>query len=590
MKNLLKIFSSKDNIFLVAVLFFAFLVRIIYLGQFPIGMTHDELNNIFAAKSLFWTFSFPPGTAPAILPINMSNFTITIPEVPALFLAPLVGPLQSSMFNARIAGAILSVLSVLAIYFIVLHITKKRIYAQLSMLIMAINPWSILMGRTMCELNFFIAFFLWGFLILINSRGWKMFSAIPFYLLGFFSYTGGQISFLIFVIITLIYRYFLSVKDRRNLGVYAVFLGLFSLIFVGYIFIVTKNQSFKVRNGEIYLPNLPQIAETVDGERKLSVPTPLNSLFTNKATVYINGFISKYINTFSVNTLFLNGETRAVFSYQTHGTFYLIDLLFIVIGISALFSINKKGWLLCLAVLIGCSVTSGLSVIESSYSQRVGLIYPFLIMLSGIGVGTIVSVAKSTKTQKILISIIAIFYLLSFINLMYIYFIRFPVYASDGWFFQDRVLSNYLRKTKQVYPDAKIYVYTSEPKIIFEEYLFYTNSYTRNNATSINNKLNTMNYSINDIVFTDKCPGKNIDKESFVIFEGSLACSKTSQDTNPIRITRLKDVLENYLIYNDKLCNGVDLNRYVPQSAYQDFSLERQSINKFCSNWITIIE
>jgi hypothetical protein len=211
-------------------------------------------------------------------------------------------------------------------------------------------------------------------------------------------------------------------------------------------------------------------------------------------------------------------------------------------------------------------------------------------MLSGIGVGTIVSVAKSTKTQKILISIIAIFYLLSFINLMYIYFIRFPVYASDGWFFQDRVLSNYLRKTKQVYPDAKIYVYTSEPKIIFEEYLFYTNSYTRNNATSINNKLNTMNYSINDIVFTDKCPGKNIDKESIVIFEGSLACSKTSQDTNPIRITRLKDVLENYLIYNDKLCNGVDLNRYVPQSAYQDFSLERQSINKFCSNWITIIE
>ena len=87
----------------------------------------------------------------------------------------------------------------------------------------------------------------------------------------------------------------------------------------------------------------------------------------------------------------------------------------------------------------------------------------------------------------------------------------------------------------------------------------------------------------------DICPGENINKNSVVIFEGSLTCEKTQELGHPIRITRLKDVLENYLIYNDKLCKNFDLNRYVPQSAYKDFFVEKQTVERFCLDWVTII-
>jgi hypothetical protein len=590
MKIFSKHFKNKDNLFLIAVLVFAFLLRVILLDRFPIGMTHDELNHIVTAKSLFFEHTFVPGTGPAVLPTNMSYSTVTIPEVSSIILATLIGGLPLSLFTSRIVGALFSVLSIWAIYYIALHITKKRLFAQITILLMAINPWSFLLGRTMAELNFFVAFFLLGFLVLLKSKGWGIMRALPFYLLGFFSYTGGQISFLAFMITTPIYHYFISTKNKKNLKIYAIFIGIVSLIFAGYVFVTLQNQTFKSRGAELYLPNQPEIADTVNESRKLSIQTPFNNLFINKATVYANGFISKYINTFSVDFLFLKGEARAIFSYQTHGTFYLIDLIFIVIGLSSLFVINRKGWILFLAIIAGCSVTSGLSVVESSYSQRVGLIYPFLIMLSGIGIATIITEVKQKKLRIILSIAITLLYLISLANLMHIYFIRFPIYASDGWFFQDRVLTSYIKKVSMANTETKVVVYSVEPKIIFEEYLFYTNTYDKNNIKLINKQLDIKDYSIGNITFTDKCPEANPNKDTITIFEGSMGCYTLSSLTDMVRISRLKDVHANYHIYNDQLCNNFKLNSYIPLSAYNDFSVEKQSLNQFCLNWVTKIE
>lgn len=590
MKNFLKTLTNRNILVLIAILVFALLIRVILLNRFPIGITHDELNYVIAAKSLFWTNSFSPGTAPAVLHTAMSNFTVTVAEIPALILAPIVGMLSSSLFTSRVVGSILSVMTVLAVYFIALHISKKRNVALICALLMTVNPWSILMGRTIFEVNFFVAFFLWGFLVLIKSRGWRMFYALPLYLLGFFSYTGGQISFYIFMVISLVYHFYIYDKDRKDLKKHLIFFGIISVVFTGYVFIVTGNQSFRSRGSELYLPNQPQISQTVDQERKLAVQSQINDLFINKATVYFSGFFSKYLNTFSVNNLFLNGELRTAFSYQTHGTMYLLDFLFILIGLSSLFIFNKKGWALILSIIAGCSITSGLNIIENSYSQRVGLIYPFLVILSGIGIATLITSFKSKRMKFIISFIITIVYFVSFLNLIHIYFFRFPVYASDGWFFQDRVLSKYIIVTQQKFPEAKILVYSPEPKIIFEEYLFYSNKYNGPGIRSINEHLNQKKYTFENVTFTDICPKAVLDKNSVIIFDGTFQCDSLTSLTQLVRITRLKDVYENYIINNDKLCSNLELNKYIPSLAYRNFTVEKQSTNEFCLNWITRID
>ena len=126
-----------------------------------------------------------------------------------------------------------------------------------------------------------------------------------------------------------------------------------------------------------------------------------------------------------------------------------------------------------------------------------------------------------------------------------------------------------------------------EPKIIFEEYLFYNNLYKGNNAYLINKRLNQQTYYMNNITFLDKCPNILPDEDSVVIIGGSFECKKLSELINPVRITRLLDVYEDYRIYNDELCKNSNLPRYISQSAYQDFEVEKQSVSNFCANWIT---
>ena len=59
--------------------------------------------------------------------------------------------------------------------------------------------------------------------------------------------------------------------------------------------------------------------------------------------------------------------------------------------------------------------------------------------------------------------------------------------------------------------------------------------------------------------------------------------------TKALRITRFKDVYENYLIFNDKLCSKFSLGTYVSPRAYLNFDFTKQSEQDFCQSWITKI-
>jgi len=560
----------QNKFWLLLIFIFSLGIRLILLDKFPIGMTHDELNYVVAAKSFFKTGKFVSGTAPAVLPTQMQDFTVTVAEVPVFLLMLIVGPLPFSLFASRMVGALLSSLTVLVVYHLVMHLFADKKTAIITSFVMAINPWSFLMGRTVFEVNFFVFFFLLGFLVLLKKKDYGIFYALPFYLLGFFSYTGGQIAFYFFIIATLFYHYFSS--GQRSIKPYLVFSLIVSVILASYAVIIIQNQSMRARGGELYLPTLSEISGEVNSERLRTVPWQFNNLFINKLTVYGKGFLEKYLNTFSADNLFLNGELRAAFSYQKHGTFYFVDLLFLLVGFSLLFFKSKKTWWFLLVAIAVGSLTSGLSTIEHSYSQRAGLMYPFLIILIGLGLGYVM---RFGRLKYFLLAI----YLLLFVNLLHIYFYRFPVYASDGWFFQDRVLVRYIDLTQKTYPNKEIIVSTFEPKILFHEYLFYLNA-----PEGLVNK----NYSYRNVSFVSDCFENGLDENIVWIFDGKLNCREETEQ-GFARITRFRDVLAKYVIKKDFLCRDFELGQYVHPEAYRDFSVEGQSRKKFCQSWITKI-
>jgi hypothetical protein len=480
----------------------------------------------------------------------------------------------------------LSTLTVLAVFIIAKHLTGNKLFALLSAAVMSINPWSFLMGRTVFEVNFYLFFMLWAFILIILNRGFKILYGLPLFILGFFSYTGGQLSFYLFICITLIYK-FLIEDGRKSLKPYAAFFTVSTAVLVFYLGSVFYNQPLSSRGSELYTPFNPQINEQVNYERSVAATSPLNGLFINKATVYAKGFLERYYNAFSVNNLFLNGEARAAYSYQEHGTFYFIDLAFMLIGFAVLFKMNKKGLLFLCSVIAASIITSALSIIEFSYSQRSGFMFPFLTVLIGTGIGYVVTFFKSAALNRVLIGGVAILYIALFANLMHIYFFRFPVYASDGWFYQDRILSRYINLVQEQTPGTKVLVSVPEPKIIFQEYLFFNNLYNSETVKEINGRMDGKDYSLNNVIFTDSCP-EEADPSSVFITDPSMNCDLP--ENGKIRITRFKDLLENYIISGDTLCKNWQLGAYVSPMAFTNFNLEGQDSEQFCKNWLTKLD
>jgi len=349
--TILKLVKSKLNLSLLfLIIAFTFVSRAAFLDKFPIGITHDELNYIISAKSLFWDKSFAPGTAPSILPTKMSNYTVTVAEVPTFILSAIIGPFPLSLFTGRIVGAILSTITAILLYFLTKRITDNDKAALISSLLFAINPWGFLMGRSIFEVNFYIVFFLLGLLILIKQQNWKIFYSLPFFLLGFLSYIGGQISFLIFICISLLYHYLYTPKKQSKKIVYVTYAAIVFLFFLSYLYLVLHNQTFTARGKEIFTPFSQEIVHTVDSERKLSLEK-YKSIFINKGSVYLSSIEQKYLTAFSPNNLFTKGETRVAFSFQKHGTFYVIDAFFMLIGACYLFSLNKKKFALVIGII-----------------------------------------------------------------------------------------------------------------------------------------------------------------------------------------------------------------------------------------------
>jgi hypothetical protein len=147
-------------------------------------------------------------------------------------------------------------------------------------------------------------------------------------------------------------------------------------------------------------------------------------------------------------------------------------------------------------------------------------------------------------------------------------------------------LSRYIQLTTGEDPSTKIYVYSSEPKITYEEFLFFTNNYNNNSAKIINNRLNSGVYLFENVLFLAECPPvSSLDTNTIQIIDPLLGCNIDKKST--LRITRFQDVLEKYLIKGDFICGKFQLNTYVTPKAFENFNVGNEDSETFFRNWIT---
>lgn len=428
-----------------------------------------------------------------------SPFSLSIPpysspkvELPYVIIAPLIGLLNFSLFNVKLPYVIISNLLVIVMYLIADKLLGKT-QAVIAVLIMAINPWSIYFGRTAYEAPIAVFFFFLAFYILLITKEWKVLWAFLPLFFAFFSYIGTKTIFIPFVLIAICYVWH-SINKKRFLKQYFV---LFLLCIITLIFFLFSPQSQRAmsRSSRLISVNNPDTINYVNLERHLSLENPYTSYATNKLTITIRNTVSKYMEIFSTNFLFLFCENSPFISLRDQGSFYYFDLFFLVLGVGVLFWKDKKLWVFLLGIAAISPLPSIISLYGASYSLRSSLLFPIIALLISLGIWHIITLRKNRLYLYAVSSFLTVIYIIFALNFFYNYFFRYPVYGAETLNLSGRIVSRYIELAKEKGNKVIIVEHTDNLALIslFKQYLFYSNSYNRTTVKEISGLIAAFN-------------------------------------------------------------------------------------------------
>lgn len=228
------------------------------------------------------------------------------------------------------------------------------------------------------------------------------------------------------------------------------------------------------------------------------------------------------------------------------------------------------------------------STIESQFAAlRSALLYPFLIILIGIGISVTFFLYRNNK-YRIFISVLLIsLYGIQILNFINIYFFRNPIYNSEAYNLSSRITSKYISIAAN--NGKKVTVISDSPKTNFKHYLFETNSYNIENAGQIKNLINQSYFKLNNATFIT-CSGQSIiPKDHTIIAVVGKKCTDIdfSETDNTLIISQLSDGGAIFRIVNDIICKKYNLGRFPRDISISDFSIESLSEKHFCEKYIS---
>jgi len=570
---------KKIYVFLGLIVLLAAFLRLPFLNNVPNSITNDQTYYILNAKSFLATGADLSGS---VNPFQLFLFQypsvgMVQAELPFFLQFPLLSFLPMSLAAVILPNALLSIATVLLFFLI-----GKKLFDQKTALFIsfaaAINPWFIFTGRTVYEIVPAVFFYLCGFYILLIAKKWKILWAFPFFLLAFYSYIGTKLLFLPFIVLMVIYCYFV-VHKKQYAKHYLTLIGL-ACVTVFFFFFQLQHQPTASRLSEIITPDNAYIVSQVDGVRKQSMQNPVTTLFENKMTDYSRIIILNFFNIFNPSYLFANGDT--FFSLYRHGLFYMVDLVFLLIGSFWLYTRKNK---LFLFFLFGILLSTIPQIIHDpqaggNFTPHITLLFPFFIMLIGVGITKVTEIPQKSFRIGALF-LVGILYLFSLGNFLNVYFYQFPL--QTGVFdFSSRVLSRYLTLAQE--QNQQVTVYSVSSEIIFKKYLFYSNSYTNSSAKTINQSFQTKNFTMQNVHFVG-CPSLDhpITTEGIAIVD-TLCGLMPDGESN--KIGQLKDSGATFHIYNDEICSTYSLKPYIAWLKLQDLTVEKLDAKSFCETFI----
>lgn len=590
--------------FFVILTFFAtiFLVftRFFQLEKFPVGLTHDETVYSIQAKSLALQNTTVDQTLGwfSLQPIH-SMYA----EWPASLMAPFFWLTDNPIFATHLSTALIGVLLPFGFAYLVWGLWKDQSLSLIALLIGSVNPLWWQFGRLSFDNIYSLFFYIWGAAILVNFKNWQKLWSMPIFVLGFFEYQGLKLLLVPWVGLILLLQFLPQVKSFKISSLANVLKKYLSkpitivfylsiLLTLIYGFLILPRQNVAGRLSRTIITDNDFLAADVNTQRRLSIQSPVNKLFSNKATQSLLFITKSYLNAFSPMLLFIQGEPQVSgFAVWSHGIFYLIDLLLIAVGMFAVFYHKKtraQGFVLILMPVV-FSLPSVINTLSEWYLIRQTLAYSSLLFF-------VIFAVKYIWQFNQLKWLFFVMYLLSVVNFVYQYYYRYPIYSADSQEVQERVIARYITLAKQVDPEINITVYTPESERYFTDYLLYSNQFNLKTKDEVAQAYRQQMYQLEGVEFVSGCV--DLDKAGVIIGEVLiLPCQEKDPQSEEIKIREkiLADKLsipavldsgETFKIYKDTLCQGKEMNQFLMAGNLDLFAVEKMDADQFCQIWI----
>lgn len=458
--------THKFGIAILLLILVAFFLRVYRLSEIPASLSPDEAALGYTAFSLLKTGADTNGN---FLPITYSVFggawtLLGYPLITAFFVATF----GLTEFSTRLPSAIAGVMGTFLIYQIA-KIFFNRGVGLISAVFFAFSPWNIYFSRMAYEANLALAFFLGGIFFLSkylfqkeNSR-YILFSALCFSatLFTYYSY----FIFLPIFVLALFIIYFKKLP-KNTIGIVSLVLLLASSILV--LNATHKNSlgeasTLGIFNDENIIYNRADKFRTDGAEESIL----FKRLLFNKFSAVAYQFLQNYINTYSPAFLFDKGGDKLVNDMGYFGKLYLIDVLFIFVGVIALSSKRIKASPILLAWLILGPIPSAITR-DAPSSTRLYLMMPLFTLVSAFGAYQLLSYFFKTKFKVILTIVLSLSFLL---NVIYFLDLYYPHFNFQRVRFLNYGYREAVLLTNQ-YPASRVYMRGPE-NFPFIYFLFY---------------------------------------------------------------------------------------------------------------------
>lgn len=425
---------------LVGVLIAAAFLRLWRIDQVPVSLFGDELDVGYHAYSILKTGKDYSGNS---WPLHFQSIAEWRTPLYLYSAVPTVALFGVSPLGVRLPAMIFGILSIFLFYLLIKLITGNWKLATLAGFLLAISPWHLQYSRAGFEATQMLTFYVAGLYFFFRALKEGKLLPLSAFFLGLTPWVYSTAKFflpLTILALFLIWRKeIFKLQKKYLLWALAMFVIVvapitWSTIFGGgtarfaYISVFTDPTTIP----EVGFSRLRD-SKMADPELKYGAQPDLISRIAHNKFQWWGGVILKnYLQSFSSQFLFINGDLNARHALQGAGEFYKFEGLFMLLGIVFLLTrpLDRKLKFFLVFWLLAAPLPSALTRDGGVHATRLFFLLPMLVFLVAYGIYGLVGWAN--KKGKLVSLGIAGLYLVGFLWYQHQYWVHYP-WDSERW-------------------------------------------------------------------------------------------------------------------------------------------------------------